>query len=88
MADTKEIRCINKEGQERWISEHLTKDREYMVQMGLTIQDLTVEKTHFEAKLQESKELEAGEDEFSTIEKESIQDLTVEKGEGKQKKTK
>lgn len=49
MEDSREIRCINKNGKVRFISEHLTKDAQYMRQMELTIEDVSVSKKHFEA---------------------------------------
>lgn len=48
MEDSREIRCINKSGKVRFISEHLTKDAQYMRQMELTIEDTSVSKKHFE----------------------------------------
>lgn len=73
MEEQKEIRCINKNGKVRWISEHLTKDPQYMKQMDLTVQHLDEkgqpEKPHFTA-FKETKEIKTEEDEFSELLKE------------------
>ena len=72
MEETKEIRCINKNGAVRWISEHLIKQPGYLEKNGLSVQHLDgngkVEKTHFEAtkeKKEPAKSIE--EDDFSTV---------------------
>lgn len=46
--DTKEIRCLNKNGKVRYINERLARDHQYMSQMELTIEDPS-EENYFEA---------------------------------------
>lgn len=60
-----EVRCLNKNGKVRYISEHLAKDNAYMLQMELTIQDAKIEKSHFES-LKKEKE-ENKKDDFSEM---------------------
>ncbi len=73
MEETKEIRCINKNGAVRWISEHLIKQPGYLDKNGLSVQHLDgngkVEKTHFGAtkeKIEQVKSIE--DDSFSLVE--------------------
>lgn len=53
MEETKEIRCLNKKGSVRWVSEHLVKQPNYLERNELTVQHLgengEPEKTHFTA---------------------------------------
>lgn len=66
MENKKEIRCLNKNGKVRYISEHLAKDHAYMLQMELTIQDISSEQAHFES-LKKEKQDNKNEDNFSEI---------------------
>ncbi len=76
MKETEEIRCLNKNGKVRFISEHLAKNKEYMLQMGLTAEDPKLEKNHFETvkekavnetKVVLEKQEEVIQDEFSEV---------------------